>query len=169
LTDEYINIPEPLKGFDSEKTKILIEKIHKEKWKLYLKNNPLQLFFKEFWNLCENPIPVVFKYKNRYLITRDTNKIKEVKELAKDEQMSFVDVIAIPIKHGGRQSKDWLSIFAKIPVGKAWTPKVKGVQTIREAINKLVKEKQLVDGEFEVMQRTVGKEVVVYVAHNKLK
>jgi len=83
--------------------------------------------------------------------------------------MKFVDLTTIPAKHGGRQSKDWFTILSKIPVGKAWTPKVKGVQTIREAINRLVKEKIFVDGEYEVMQRIDGKVITVYVAHNKLK
>lgn len=166
MNEKYVDIPEKPIDMTSYYQDIFKKLMNRQQRKDdFCSEKIVEIRFKEFWNLCENPIPVVFKYKNHYLITRDTNKINEVIKMTKEEEMRFVELSTVPEKKGGRASKDWFSILSKIPVGKAWTPNVKGVQTIREAIMRLVKEKKFVEGQYEVFQRTVGSVKTVYVAN----
>lgn len=154
----FVDIPESLTIYENL-YKNLNRKVH-----LNIRPDIIDLMFKEFWNLCDTPIPVIFKYKNAYFITRNKERVSEVIKMS--EEMKFVELKTIPVKGAGRGSKDWFSILVKIPVGKAWTPKIKGVQTIREAINKLVKEKKLIEGQYSVCQRTVDKVTTTYVSNN---
>jgi hypothetical protein len=164
---KFTEIPEPLMNYEdlySNIKNLLASNKVLEQLKKNINKLKLEFIFRDFWNLCDTPIPVIFKYKDVYFITRNKERISEVIKM--DEEMKFVELKTIPAKSVGRGSKDWYSILIKIPVSKAWIPKVKGVQTIREAIDKLVKEKKLIDGQYSVLQRTVDKVVTVYVANN---
>ena len=161
---EFVDIPEPLTTYEKLYLHLKNMNVPERNFLRDLLGLNRLIYFKEFWDLCDTPIPVVFKYKNAYFITRNKERISEVIKMG--EEMKFVELKTIPAKSVGRESKDWLSILIKIPVGKAWTPKVKGVQTIREAINKLVKEKNLIEGQYTVLQRTVDKVTTIYVANN---
>lgn len=167
MNENFVDIPEPLITYEDLYKRFRNSKIH-----LNIRYDIIDLMFKEFWDLCDTPIPVAFKYKNAYFITRNKERISEVIRMSEYlrkssiEEMKFVELKTIPVKNAERGSKDWLSFLIKIPVEKAWTPKIKGVQTIKAAINKLVKEKKLIEGQYTVCQRTVNKVVTIYVANN---
>lgn len=127
--------------------------------------------FKNFWLYCEMPIPVVFKYGNRYFITRDKSKIKDGEKLDKKDEMTFVDSATVPTATRGKKSKDWSAILSKIPIGKSWIPNEKnfGVSTLRKAITELEKAKKAKVGEFTVVQRTTENTTKTYVSHVAVK
>lgn len=159
-------LPELL-GFDMNKVKDFLER-HKDD------NDGLDysiLKFKEFWLLCECPVPIVFKYKNRYFITRDKSRFGEVNKKMSEKKMEFAEISALPKTNRGKQGKDYLSILEKIPIGKMWIPAKDEVNasTIRKAITELEESKKVKKGEFTATQRTVKDEVQVYVLHNQIK
>lgn len=114
-----------------------------------------------------------FKYKNRYLITHDKTKLKGGDNLTKDQEIVFIDTETVPRAKRGNKSKDWLPVFAKIPVGKTWvipaTDKGNGVSTLRHALNTLVEEKKFAKDEFVITQRTQEGKVSTYVSHYETK
>lgn len=110
-----------------------------------------------------------FKYKNRYLLFRNKEKISEVKKQMDNEEMVFGDITALPKKHGGRTGANWEEIFKKIPKGKYWIPKKANVQTLREAISVLEESGRIKKNEYCVTQRTENKVTTIYVMHMKPK
>lgn len=128
-----------------------------------------QVFFKEFWLLCEQPKPILFKYGNRYLITRDKTRIKggEMNMAKGESKMVFADVSSLPAKKGGKMGEDWFKIFSQIPVGKMWIPEGVKTPTLREALKAMIEAKKVKEDEFEITQRTIDGKVKVYVIHNQ--
>jgi hypothetical protein len=163
-----------LLGFDTEQIKEFLERHKKDRDGLdysILKTGEF-VKFKEFWLLCDSPIPVVFKYKHVFYITRDKTRIKGgEKEMPKEQKeivMEFVDNTEVPKANRGKVSKDWLSILSKIPVGKTWITESKGISTLRKAIIELEKAKKIKVNEYITVQRTQNGIVKGYVSHNKV-
>lgn len=161
-------LPE-LKGFDLNTTALILQNLKHDRE--ILENSNVSILFKEFWLICDCPIPIVFKYKGRYYITRDTSRFREVKNGMSEKKMAFADITALPKTNRGKQGKDYLAVLQKIPVGKMWIPEKDEVNasTIRKAIKELEEAKKVKKGEFEATQRTIDDVVKVYVLHNEVK
>lgn len=142
MNPEYVDIPEPLKGFDSVKIKEILKKleIYRNAFSKIDDMLKLEYSFSKFWNLCENPKPFVYYIKNKVYITRDSNLIEKLKEVIKlKEKSAMVFVDEVPERHGGRTGYDIEAMLVQIPDGKAWKVGSKdypSVATVREYVKK---------------------------------
>lgn len=125
--------------------------------------------FGDFWNLCDNPIPILYtkfiKGKPITYLTRNKEQIKVVISMTKEPTMNFVDAGTIPKKHGGKTGLDWAKYLNQIPVGKAWIVaeddkdfKISSVKSAVKVINKTAK-KTL----YNAVQRTEDGKIKLYV------
>jgi hypothetical protein len=131
------------------------------------KNETLRPFIKTEKQEINAVYGRILNNRNVFYITHDKRKFEEMKN--QNTEMEFVENSTIPAKTT-KKGVEWLAIFEKIPVGKAWKPNTETykIQSIRSARSELDK-KGLLKHEITVTQRMENEKLVIYVSNTGLK